>query len=408
MVVVHHGALALPGLAAQVDPAASARTSAEWWLTYTPAHLLWAGGEAVTVFFVLSGLVLVLPYLRPGRSGTWLPYYAKRALRLYVPVICAVALAGVLVVLFPRTVDPAQSWWMNAHAGPVQMSDLGHDAGLLAGTGWANSALWSLRYEVFFSLLLPVVVVVVRRMTVPLWLSVPVVLAGCGAAAHAGEELVSYLLVFVVGALLAQQLTTLRTWAAGIDRSSRSAHVWAVLGAAGALALLAAWWVKQVVSDVALVVAIGRPAGVLGAAILVFCFLHCPSLRSFGDARPLQWLGTVSFSLYLVHEPIVVSVATLLPPTAPGVLVVLVVSVPVSLAAAVVFHRLVERPSQRLAGWAGRLAGSRVAPGKAPAQTVPVPATRTGVRQIPVPARGVPSTWAMRTPVAAGRGPVTS
>ena len=27
-------------------------------MTYTPLHLLWAGGEAVFVFFVLSGYVL--------------------------------------------------------------------------------------------------------------------------------------------------------------------------------------------------------------------------------------------------------------------------------------------------------------------------------------------------------------
>src|SRR5690606_24647298 len=103
-----------------------------------------------------------------------------------------------------------------------------------------------------------------------------------------------------------------------------------------------------------------RPLGVAGAGVLVFCFLHCRPLRAFGNCRPLQWLGTVSFSLYLMHEPIVVSVATLTPPTVAGVLVVLAVGIPASFGVAVLFHRVVERPSQHLAGWAGRTARQRV------------------------------------------------
>ncbi|WP_158545937.1 acyltransferase [Blastococcus sp. TF02A-30] len=388
VVVVHHCALVLPSLAAQA--AAPDRSAATWWLTYTPAHLLWAGGEAVLVFFVLSGLVLALPHLRPSRPGTWLPYYCKRVLRLYVPVIVAVALTGALVTLFPRTADPAQSWWMNAHAVPVQLLTLVHDAWLLDGTGWLNSALWSLEFEVAFSLLLPVFVVLARPLAVPLWGSVPAVLLACGWATARGHERLSYLMVFAVGVLLAQRLPTLRAWADRINGSARSGLMWSGLGGLGVLVLLGEWWLKLVVGDPTLWSPIGRPAGVLGAAVLVFCFLHCRSLRALGNSRPLQWLGTVSFSLYLVHEPIVVSVATLVPSTPLGVLVVLAVGVPVSFLVAVVFHRAVERPSQLLAGWAGRVVRRRVAPPVPdPAETVrlaaPVPAVGPlGAGPIPV------------------------
>lgn len=352
IVVVHHGVLTLPSAAAQLN--GPDRSSPAWWITYTPVHLLWAGGEAVLVFFVLSGLVLALPQLRPPRPGTWLPYYLKRTVRLYVPVIGAVALTGVLVTLFPRGADPAKSWWMNAHAIPAQLSALAHDAWLLDGTGWLNSALWSLKYEVFFSLFLPVFVVLVRHLGAPLWASVPAALFGVGWSAAMGHELLSYMFVFAVGVLLAQQLSALKAWADRIDRFRRASLLWGALAVAGALVLLGEWWMKQFVSDWTLWLPVGRPAGVLGAAVLVFCFLHCRPLRAFGDSRPLQWLGTVSFSVYLVHEPIVVSVATMLPPTVGGTAVVLAVGIPASFAVAVLFHRLVERPSQRLAGWVGR------------------------------------------------------
>jgi peptidoglycan/LPS O-acetylase OafA/YrhL len=62
----------------------------------------------------------------------------------------------------------------------------------------------------------------------------------------------------------------------------------------------------------------------------------------------------VSFALYLVHEPIVVSVATVAGPTRTGVLLTLVVGTLGSLAAAALFHRVVEQPSTRLAERFGR------------------------------------------------------
>lgn len=371
VVVLHHCALSLPALAAQQQ--LPDRTATAWWVTYTPVHLVWAGGEAVLVFFVLSGLVLALPHLREPRAGTWLPYYLKRAVRLYVPVAAAVVVTGVVVSLVPRIADAGWSWWMNAHAVPVRLSVLAHDAALLGGTGWLNSALWSLKYEVFFSLFLPVFVVLARSLTAPLWISVPLALWGVGWAASISHELLSYMFVFAVGVLLAQRLTSLARCADRIARSAVSGAIWALIGVGGALLLLSEWWLKQFAADWTLWVPVGRPASVLGAAIGVFCFLHCPPVRAIGNSRVVQWLGTVSFSLYLVHEPIVVSVAAMNAPTVRGLAVTVLVAPALSLLAAVVFFRVVERPSQRLAGWVGRLARRRVAEQAPTAVAVPLP-----------------------------------
>jgi peptidoglycan/LPS O-acetylase OafA/YrhL len=393
IVVIHHCALSLPALANQNQ--APDRSSQAWWLTYTPLHLVWAGGEAVLVFFVLSGLVLALPHLRPPRPGTWLPYYAKRAVRLYVPVAAAVVLTGIVVTLVPRVTGPGWSWWMADHAVPVQVSVLAHDAGLLGGTGWLNSALWSLKYEVFFSLFLPIFVVVARQLTAPLWASVPLALWGIGWAASMSHELLSYMFVFAVGVLLAQRLATLWAWGERVSRAAAAPVMWTALGVAGVLLLLSEWWMKLFVSDWTLWLPIGRPAGVLGAAVLVFCFLHCRPLRAFGDSRALQWLGTVSFSLYLVHEPIVVSVATMTPQTLRGLAVTLTVGIALSLGAAVLFHRLVEQPSQRLAGRLGRAVRNRVVPAAPVLASVPAPETVQLPARPRVPSGG-PSTGARR------------
>ncbi|SFL92906.1 acyltransferase family protein [Geodermatophilus ruber] len=393
VVVVHHCALTLPSLAAQFLGPNS--TSPAWWLTYTPAYLAWAGREAVLVFFVLSGLVLALPRLSGGRSGGWSRYYRKRMVRLYVPVLAAVAFTGIVLALVPRTPGAGWSWWMLAHTAPLGPVDLAHDAVLVAGTGWANSALWSLKYEVLFSLLLPVFVLVARRVVLPLWVSVPVVLAGIGWAASAGYELVSYLAVFGVGVLLAQQLGTLSRWAAWIDGLRTRGVAWAGLLILALTMLLGEVWARLATPDPFHWWLLGRPAAVLGAGLLVVCCLHAPGPRRLLSARPLQWLGTVSFALYLVHEPIVVSVATVTGPTKVGVLVTLVAGTALSLGAAVLFHRAVERPSMRLADRLGR--------STRPAAPAPVPPRPAATDTVLLGLRTRPAVPPTRVPARAGR-----
>lgn len=102
------------------------------------------------------------------------------------------------------------------------------------------------------------------------------------------------------------------------------------------------------------VVALTRVLQVAGAGRLILAALGCLD-------RPLrrpavQWLGTRSFSLYLVHEPVVVAVGYLTGWTSPAVLLL---TVPVSLGLAEVVFRIVERPAHRLARRAGSMVERR-------------------------------------------------
>ena len=88
-------------------------------------------------------------------------------------------------------------------------------------------------------------------------------------------------------------------------------------------------------------------AATVGAAILVVGFQYCASAARISETKPVQWLGRRSFSLYLVHEPIVVTAIFVTHATAPAV--PMLIAIPCSLAATVVMYALVERPTQRLA-----------------------------------------------------------
>jgi peptidoglycan/LPS O-acetylase OafA/YrhL len=77
----------------------------------------------------------------------------------------------------------------------------------------------------------------------------------------------------------------------------------------------------------------------------------------------LRWLGDISFSLYLVHLPIVLAVARF----GLGLWVTLPVAIVVSLIVAKGFHDAIEVPSQRVAS---RLRAQRTTDGHAPPPTL--------------------------------------
>jgi peptidoglycan/LPS O-acetylase OafA/YrhL len=85
----------------------------------------------------------------------------------------------------------------------------------------------------------------------------------------------------------------------------------------------------------------------------VLCAIVFRPARSGLSTRAPQWLGKVSFSLYLTHLPILVALVYLFGDQNWGL--VAAVGIPVSVAVAWLFNRFVEAPSHRLAKRVGRL-----------------------------------------------------
>jgi peptidoglycan/LPS O-acetylase OafA/YrhL len=353
VVVVHHSLLTWRPLASQFlveDP-----TQPTWWLVYSPLHLLWAGTEAVMVFFVLSGLVLGLPHLRRTASRRWPAYYGQRLVRLYLPVLGSLVVAAALVLAFPRTPGATTSWWFDLHAVPADMHTLLSDALLLGGVSWVNPSLWSLQYEVLFSLLLPLYVVLVRKFGDRSGWLVPPLLVTVAVGTYVGSPTLQWLPVFGVGVAMAACRERLEDLGLRISWSRWSGPLWTLLAAGSVTLLLAEWWCRGLLGETGLAaLAAARAAGIAGAAAVCVLAMTCPAVVAVCEWRPVRWLGTVSFSLYLVHEPILVSVSSLVGGSRTGTVVTLVAAVVLGLAVAAVFHRLVEVPSQRLARAVGR------------------------------------------------------
>ena len=341
VVLIHHSLLIIPELALPYYDKTAELPRWAWIMTYTPLHALWEGQSAVYVFFVLSGVVLTLPLLKSS-SFSWVAYYPQRLLRLYIPTWGAVVLGVAWIELVPRIAQRSGPWIQNRPKS-ASMHDIVLQAFVLGDNPRLVSPLWSLKWEILFSLLLPLFAVIALGLArFPLLVSSVAFGLITYGVLHVNVYLL-YLPMFLIGMAIATALDRLQ-------KLRVNTFIGIVLTSLAILCLLAPWLLYpfEIVSPLTTIVV------VFGATLAVICAIVVPGVRNFLSTRFLQWLGLISFSLYLVHEPLVISIGFLIDESNAPLAVVagMVLAFPL----ASLFRRLVEAPSHRLA----RLVGDQV------------------------------------------------
>jgi peptidoglycan/LPS O-acetylase OafA/YrhL len=353
-VVLHHVyQVARPYIEPRID--AWAPGSLWWFISSTPIKLLSAGSESVLVFFVLSGLVVPLPLLARGPRA-WAGFLASRLVRLYLPVWASLLLAAAVTDFLPHPAGAVTdgSWVQRSNTVWAPFSLVFSEAGLTRSAYPLNSVLWSLQWEVVFSLALPlflVAAIALRRF----WI---VSIGMCFGLTVVGKLLdidaLIYLPVFFLGTLLAVNLAGFRAWTQHFRVRKHARMIgWSVLSGS-LLAVVASWILRPIVhAGTPLSDAVGSltPIGALG---LVTCAIGFRPVVGGLSMRVPQWLGKVSFSLYLTQLPILVALVYLVGDN--NWAMVALIGIPVDLCVAYLFFRFVEAPSHRLARRTGALA----------------------------------------------------
>ena len=318
-----------------------------------PAWLGWLlyGHLAVVAFITVSGFSLAISPARKGwHLGGTGRFALRRAWRILPPYWAALAFS--LVIAW--TVIP------QLHSGPPTGRSVLVYGLLLQDVVTApipNGAFWSIAVEAELYFLFPLLLLLRRRagaVAVLAAVLVPVIAFGVLDPAAATANKLTWIApqfapLFAVGVLGAGVL------AAG-DRIRRLPWPWlAALAAAPVLVLIVVngsvwtvdhyYWIDLAVAPaIALLlaaVATGRPAPLV--ALL--------------NTGPMRSLGTFSYSLYLIHVPIVLVISRKLvaPYVAPGLpafLVTVALAVPTSVLAARLFAAVFEIPFQRYRSWA--------------------------------------------------------
>jgi peptidoglycan/LPS O-acetylase OafA/YrhL len=302
------------------------------------------GRFAVVVFIVLSGFSLALSPARHGWRLDGVSQFARRRARRILPAYWA-ALAFSLAVAWLIVPQPG-------HGVPDAKSALVN--GLLVqnfvGAHSPNAAFWSMAIEAQLYLLLPMLLLLVRR-----WSAIGMVAAATLVVAAVGifGPHIAKVDTFVIqsppdlAALFAVGILSAGIVGAGAARRSWPWHWFAL--AALAPVLLTIWFAGSVWTLDHLFwvdIALGPAIACLLAALATG--RPKPLLRAL-DARPIRNLGLSSYSLYLTHAPIVAIVyekvvAGRVSQGVPAFIVSLAIALPLTIAFARLFASVFERP----------------------------------------------------------------
>ena len=261
------------------------------------------GREAVMVFFVLSGFFIHLRFAQsPGNDGgmTAKEFYRRRTHRLGAPYVFALG-ATLVLDLFGRSMWPAlytgatvdalthgvfartgYGWQSVVPAMVGLPSSLGYDFG-------TNGPLWSLAFEVVYYALYPAWLMLRRSSAITAYGVLPVACLFLVLYPEPNFLTITllYYPVWLIGAALAELLAT---------HGSRIPMTAAAVAFAAGFAL-------HVSGGVPMVPAL--PAMIYGAAAVTLCASMRQGSIRFAPVRWFEYLGIRSYSIYIVHFPLV-------------------------------------------------------------------------------------------------------
>jgi peptidoglycan/LPS O-acetylase OafA/YrhL len=316
------------------------------------------GHYAVGLFIVLSGFCLMLPVIRGDGTlpGGPMHFFRKRARRILPPYYAALALSVVLAYTV-----------LSGHGEPVSGAGLVTHALLVHNlsphtTLQFNGPLWSVAVECHIYLLFPLLVWGFRKagpvaatglvlifsfLLARLLFQLPVNTDMHGASPQ-------FLGLFACG-MLAARVSLAPT---GRATRFREKFPWeAAVVVSSLLLLVPAWgWYGQYQAHYLVDYLVGG----WGFALLVCIHCRRPAwLYEFLSWRPLVFVGTFAYSIYLVHLPVLqllrVYGGEMLGASGPGLLALLTAAgLPLVLGASYLFYQYCERPFLRPANHPSR------------------------------------------------------
>lgn len=314
----------------------------------SPLSIFINGNAAVMFFFVLSGFVLSLPYIRGQRPLSLTAFYIKRVFRIYPAFIAAIVLSlGLKAYLFqPHPPETAGLWiqhyWL-WDMTPANLKETLRTFLLIApriNFNLIDPPIWSLAVEMVMALFIPFFIWLVSRCN---WLlNIVVSLPLAYLAFSYNKYFIMYAGVFYLGVILAKYKDDI---VAMINRSHIAGKI--LLATVGLFLYntgmtflnvrTSAWYP---IFDYAL------PA--IGSGLLIILVLASNRLSAFFGHRWFVFMGTISYSFYLIHFPLLLTVSSLLINIVNPYLFVTLTFV-LTVALSYVTMRFIEHPFQAMA-----------------------------------------------------------
>jgi len=366
----------------------------------TPLTVIMGGGAAVRFFFVLSGFVLMLPYLR-HRDNPYAPYLVKRICRIYLPYLAAVAIAAVGNAVFGGHPLPGFSGAVNeTWSVPVSTTVVLQHILMLGifPTARFNTVLWSLVQEMRISIFYPLIALAILRLRPRALLALvvaveafvaglPVFFPHIDMGLSSFPAMLHWSNMFILGAFLALRRDRVRSWVSSLSpwKKASIAIVTFLFYSMGIKTVWGAQFQNHIVAHVTRLPIVARWTNpdfmsyaviclgdwiAAGAAAIAICFaLTDRRTKAVLNHNLVLWTGRASYSLYLVHATVLFSLAYLLIGTRYVSLLAPLYFI-LTIVATAAFYRFVEVPTMNLGReLSRRMKQSRPVSQDAPAQS---------------------------------------
>lgn len=267
-------------------------------LHHSPVSLLSNGGGGVHIFFVLSGFCLARPARAAFDTLGLLRFYVRRILRIHPPYAIGLLVSWLLSGwVYDRSapLDALSQTMIDLRRVHISPLALRH-ALLFPGRAYVQLPVgWTLQVEALFSILLPALMLVATRLH---WLLLVAVSLPLFAIQ---EETTFDFLRFSADFSFGIAIYCERDAVAGLFSRMPKVVRAGVLACGIGLLTSPAYAMIDASRPVRSLVLYGG-----GAATIVMCAIHMPGVRRFLSLGPVAWIGRISYSVYLIHAPIII------------------------------------------------------------------------------------------------------
>lgn len=287
----------------------------EYWISDYPINLLYNGNFSVCLFFVLSGYVLSIKFFQKQDVKILYEMAVKRYFRLAIPVSVSVVFSYSLVNLgwiFYENIQGITKGTMTENFtlnhNFFEVIKLAFFDVFILGDSSYNNVLWTMRYELFGSflifLLLPLLAYKKKEYVQYVLYSFLIL----GIAKFVGL----YFVAFILGVLLCDMHLSNR----GVFRFKGKFYNWVLLLIGIYLGSYPYTDTEGTIYQVLDLKILGESAFVfyhiIGAFFILMVVLNSEKLQSIFSNKFFEFLGKISFSIYLTHFILLLSFSSFL------------------------------------------------------------------------------------------------
>ncbi|MGE8056725.1 acyltransferase family protein [Bacillus mycoides] len=318
-------------------------------IKFSPLRFLWAGGEAVIVFYVLSGFVLSMA-LYHSKTNYW-GYLIKRFVRIYIPYYFWIIITFALFILFsPYEVAGLRDWFYDRWQGSITKIDIINHFVLLNNffTENYNPVIWSLAQEMRISIVFPLLFLLFYKLswkkTVLFALSFSLISVFLNML-HIGKaegfyngyaDTLHFTSMFMVGMLIFKHQEKLIYLYRNMKKFNKGFLI--ALGVILYLYSILIYGFSR--NDTTFLL---KDWGVvIGVSIFIIMAMSNLKVKAFLNKSVFVYLGEISYSIYLCHFPIMMVLFKLLYTKIP-IFFLLALCISMTILFSIVSYHLIEK-----------------------------------------------------------------